>query len=520
MSGVRGSSFRLWALGIGILGAVGVLAFRPAPVAGKPAKTPPCPEKRYIVQGGPLLPGAPAAQVDVVTVGPVPVLSVGCDGTHLKGKVKRRVGKRGTSIGVSWLTCGGLSGRVRLSGIVTGACQSLSATLRAKNFKRKFTAVLSTCGDSVLDAGGGEACDPGGVACTGAAGCTSECACATTTTTTTLPAGACNPLTQSGCASGNKCTWIQVADSPETLGRVGCVANGTVAAGGTCTQGAVGDQTGFDNCQAGLVCISNVCQDICGFDGSPAAPCADGYHCTRYANLFANGSDDPVAGACTLGCDPITQLRSDDTPCPASQGCYLLTSSTETIGVCAGAGSLGHGQTITGSTFANSCLPGHMPRRKDQATTTNECGALCRPTDVFQGNNVASEGGVSPDTCESKGAAVPADATSGESCRYYWSRETFGGLSAYSNTVGWCFKHATFLYDSDNDMTLDAAYPRCVTLTTGDVVPPIGDGNDALYFWCVQRAAMLTPRRSAQSTRGPSRPSDPALLLDRIGHWR
>ena len=74
---------------------------------------------------------------------------------------------------------------------------------------------------------------------------------------------------------------------------------------------------------------------------------------------------------------------------------------------------------------------------------------------------------------------------------------------AYSNTVGWCFKHAAFQYDTNGDQTPDAPWPRCVNLTTGDMVLPIGDGNDALFFWCVAEPAPL--RR------------EPRVLLDRVG---
>lgn len=111
-----------------------------------------------------------------------------------------------------------------------------------------------------------------------------------------------------------------------------------------------------------------------------------------------------------------------------------------------------------------------------------------------------AEGGVAPYTCAASGAALPTDPTNGESCRYYWLREPFPVLGAYSNTVGWCFKHAAFQYDSDGDQMPDAPWPRCVSVTTGDVVPPIGDGNDALNFGCVAAPASLpAPLRRARS---------------------
>ena len=364
----------------------------------------------------------------------------------------------------------------------------------------------------------GQTCDPAGIACTDGGSCMADCTCATTpTTTTTLPAGPCNVLTQSGCATGQKCTWIEVADTPAEIGRVGCVANGIVPPDGACTRGPAGDTTGFDDCAAGLICVDGTCRDICGFDGSPAAACAIGFNCTRYSGLFSNGAEDPIAGACTPSCDPLTQQRANGSPCPVGEGCYLLTGATDTTAVCAGAGTLAHGETITGTAFANTCLPGHQPRRRDQVTSTFECGALCKPADVYMGNNVAAEGGVTPYTCEAKGAAAPSDAMNGESCRYWWAREPFDTVSPFSNTMGWCFKHATFQYDSNGDMVLDAPFPRCPTLTTGDVVPPIGNPmhNDAEYFWCVAEAAGL-PRRLVT----PASRIDGALLLDRVAPVR
>jgi hypothetical protein len=121
-------------------------------------------------------------------------------------------------------------------------------------------------------------------------------------------------------------------------------------------------------------------------------------------------------------------------------------------------------------------------------------------TDVYMGVNEADEGGVAPYTCQAAGAAAPDDPTNGESCRYWWAREPFEGLSQFSNTLGWCFKHAAFQYDTNGDQTPDAPFPRCITLTTGDIVPPIGNPphNDAQYFWC---AAL---------------PDAPALRVDRM----
>jgi hypothetical protein len=139
-----------------------------------------------------------------------------------------------------------------------------------------------------------------------------------------------------------------------------------------------------------------------------------------------------------------------------------------------------------------------------------ECGGLCRPADVTSTTNTMHEGGVAPESCNAKwGAALPSDPTAGESCRYFWAMEPFDGLSRFSNTVGFCFKHAVWQYDSNLDMTPDAPFPRCTALTTGDVLPPIMNPaeNDALFFWCVQRPPMkaAAPRREPQDLQLPLR---------------
>ena len=334
------------------------------------------------------------------------------------------------------------------------------------------------------------------------------------------PQGPCDPLAAPGaqnCATGQKCTWIVIQETPEPLGVVGCVPDGNVPNGQACTVGPAGETTGYDDCSAGNICVGGTCADVCGFDGSAGAACATGYNCTRYSGLFANGADDPVAGACSPACDPVTQTVTGGGMCPTGDGCYLLTSATETIAVCADAGDIGHNQPITGPVFANSCLPGHQPRRASpSAPNSFECGALCAPSDVTSTTNMTDEGGDSPYTCESKGASPPDSATAGESCRYYWAREPFDTLSPYSNTVGFCWKHAIWQYDTNGDMTPDSPFPRCITLTTGDIVPPIGNPphNDAEYFWCLALPATLTGAAKAQSF------PEPVRQLDRIGRWR
>ncbi len=325
----------------------------------------------------------------------------------------------------------------------------------------------------------------------------------------------CDPLAppgQQGCQPGQKCGWNVLAETPEHVGRRTCMPEGTVPLGGACTIGPPGDTTGFDDCIGGGTCIDGVCKDNCGFGGGANEPCPAGQACTHYAGVWADGDNDPFYGACSPTCNPVTQLRPDGSTCGPGQGCYLLVSATTTDAVCAGAGTLGHGVAITGQAFANSCLPGHQPRRASPTSMAVECGALCDIADVFVTNpddaeagarpaprpaaqvtNFDLEGGRPPFTCASKGAAPPADPAAGEGCRYWWAREPFDALSPYSNAVGWCFAHARFSFDSDGDMTPDAPFPRCTAVSGADKVPPLANppASDAIYFWCHALPAML-----------------------------
>lgn len=263
------------------------------------------------------------------------------------------------------------------------------------------------------------------------------------------PALVCDPVAPAGmqgCAANEKCTWIRVQSTPTVIGKLGCVADGPVATGEACMRGADGETSGFDDCAAGNICVGismttgmGVCQDVCGFDGSAQAACAANFACTRYRNLYANGTEDPIAGACNPTCNPTSQtLDVNGQPCATGQGCYTLTSQTETVAVCVGAGTLAHGEAIPGQAAANSCLPYHAPRRTAPGAATFECGASCQPNaaGVSETLNEGDEGGLAAHTCDSLGAAPPDSLSAGESCRFFWAREPFTTESPFSNTLG------------------------------------------------------------------------------------
>ncbi|MBA3541165.1 MAG: hypothetical protein H0T79_16255, partial [Deltaproteobacteria bacterium] len=132
------------------------------------------------------------------------------------------------------------------------------------------------------------------------------------------------------------------------------------------------------------------------------------------------------------------------------------------------------------------------------------------------GNSTETNFASLPATCESAGGptVAPGVAGTGESCSFYWTRESTTNLTSFSNTVGWCFNHASWKYDPDgmDPITNTAAYPRCPTLTTGDVVPPVDPvtpQSDALYFGCTALPAVF------QSKPAPKR-SPGVMKLDRL----
>src|SRR5213596_3001543 len=59
---------------------------------------------------------------------------------------------------------------------------------------------------------------------------------------------ACSPTDQTGCAAGQKCTWlIDAVVGSNVVGHTGCAPDGSGEAGADCSYGAPGE-TGYDNC--------------------------------------------------------------------------------------------------------------------------------------------------------------------------------------------------------------------------------------------------------------------------------
>jgi hypothetical protein len=110
----------------------------------------------------------------------------------------------------------------------------------------------------------------------------------------------CNPLTQTGCNTGEKCTWFRVSEA--CGGEVGCAPAGDVPVGGSCTWGPDGALTGFDDCVLGAVCDDSAgagsCLAMCSL-ADATLPCPASLDCVAREGLFSDGPTDvPLAGVC------------------------------------------------------------------------------------------------------------------------------------------------------------------------------------------------------------------------------
>jgi hypothetical protein len=334
-------------------------------------------------------------------------------------------------------------------------------------------------------------------------------------------AGPCNVLAQTGCNAAEKCTWVEDATAPSPIGHVGCAPNtGGVAIGGTCAYGAPGPG-GYDNCVRGSVCVGGRCKAIC--DGQGGAPlCPTSTACGIYQGLFDTGTGS-VAGVCNATCNPLddndfdgvgTALTKIGTACATNQGCYgLPNDSPPTYFTCiaevnpalqhrspctGGAGGDGCAD-VAGNPYLNGCAQGYTPFFRDQEGSTQwDCFAYCRPGNAYLNNpGTQLPNGVSPHACnttDARGAFGSAadTTTNGEHCMYLWVFEyDMNGVhvpSPTSDTVGICVDHTKYVYDSNNNGTIDGAdahWPACSSLAVG---PLVNGGYDATFFGCVDTA--------------------------------
>jgi uncharacterized repeat protein (TIGR01451 family) len=224
---------------------VGIVAGGSDPaLARKTAKPDPCPPARYLIASGPIAADGGGAALQL---GPSTAIDGVCDAIAPR---RMQVNRKGiTQVMVRWKRCTGLTGAVVLQGKIVPGCSQFQGTLKAKKLKKKLDAARSTCGDGIIDTGGGEQCDDGNTAA--GDGCEPDCSPTPPVTTTTAPAATSTTSTIVSPSStsttvvrgGSTTSTITVSSTsttsttlPKTVLTIGLVANpDPVAPGGLLT---------------------------------------------------------------------------------------------------------------------------------------------------------------------------------------------------------------------------------------------------------------------------------------------
>jgi hypothetical protein len=364
----------------------------------------------------------------------------------------------------------------------------------------------------------------------------------------------CNPLANTGCAANEKCTWLLDALMPNYVGHIGCAPQGTAQVGETCMYGAPGE-TGYDNCVGGTVCSNyrgtgpGICKSICDQQGNEPA-CDANHVCVVYANLFDLGETTPAAaGVCNVACDPLTandydgsatdQMRTDNKCGSAAEGCYGRASYGKppasgfscTRDIHYGSATFyGHrsqctvangcADPVTTKPYTNSCNQGYLPLLYEETgSMTVVCISFCAPDNCFKdncGTNGEKRWGKAPNRChfDDRPNATSMNVGSagdhgGEHCQYLWRREIDSMTRTYlpspsSNTLGFCYDHSKYKYDTNNDMMPDKELPSCATRLDGfsaSMDPADPDYFHAADLGCVDntRIPMMANGKAAVS---------------------
>lgn len=241
----------------------------------------------------------------------------------------------------------------------------------------------------------------------------------------------CNPVANTGCPAGQKCTSIVEATEPDLLTRTACAPDGTVDIGGTCARD---EASGVDDCLGGGWCIGGTCQEICS-----QAPdnCPTDKTCVGFVGLF---EDQENTGVCQPACNPSTRTAD----CVDGESCYVILSSGK--GSCAppAAGLLTTGAECDGAPgtqgcecqFLNGCEIGYGCMLNNDAM--NPTGLVC----AFFCDPIA--GGPGPGCADSIAGGSDVDGPGPSfSCRQI--QTFYNNAENMPDNVGMCINPATFV---------------------------------------------------------------------------
>jgi hypothetical protein len=361
----------------------------------------------------------------------------------------------------------------------------------------------------------------------------------------------CNPVAQTGCMTGEKCTWIVDIDGTATadeIGHIGCVAAGTIPDGSPCGDAVAASNGGADMCIKGELCISGKCKPICDpqlVDGTAPGACALNFSCSLYSGVFVS-TGDPVAGVCEPGCDPLTQALSVGTTNTAACGSADATKPSGTCVPsrgfksfhCAPTGMSIYTKTdrqppladAHGNVFANGCAPGFIPfyvQDADAGLMTTVCSGMCAPlkvdatiaTDIAHKDDnrgdktVVGKLLVDPApvaghaTCDVGVKGSTVSSKFGEDCRYLWfplaqGDPTKAQVTPYNDTLGICFAYEKYLTITMPGMTQKFPEKSCAELpVTAPTDDPFGSAKENGCYPLADSIGVRKRARSAPSYR-------------------
>lgn len=365
---------------------------------------------------------------------------------------------------------------------------------------------------------------------------------------------ACDPIAQTGCTTGQKCTWIidvdaDAAAGTDPVGHSGCAPAGTTALGAACAD-ATAAAGGSDTCVAGDLCISGKCKAICDpqlASGSAAGACDVDHACAAYSGVFTSGTA-AAAGVCEPGCDPLTQrlLVGGAEQCgaanPTQPDVACTPASSFTSFLCAPSGDDVYARTeraaaltdSQGNVYSNGCSPGYVPlfgSDNDSGANTTICSGLCAPLKVdsqlagpdnpdrINEGDKAALGKLLADTAPVAGHATcgadsKGSATDAEDCIYLWAILAENAKVApsealrtpYSDTLGVCFAFGSYLVDDDGKSTTPLVpFPSCATLPPPELVTSTDNFGSAADNGCYSLTETLAHPDAATARKAARR---------------
>lgn len=163
--------------------------------------------------------------------------------------------------------------------------------------------------------------------------------------------GACDPVAQCGCNSGQNCDFISLN------GNTACIQSGSVATYGACTTST--------QCQPGNSCVGGLCRPFCESESDCPGP---GRTCDQ---VVAGSEQDPIPGfhVCSAHCDPMNPVGT----CGTGATCLAFGGTDRTE--CFVAGPTAVGGACAGN-LPDECEPGLICAGTQGAQPT--CRRWCR----------------------------------------------------------------------------------------------------------------------------------------------